>query len=122
MTMPAVDASSNASRRSSLDHPLDQVDGKPAADDRSCCESLVGLDRKPGKPAAHCFSNALRQGARVPPAITFVDVAQRLDEEERIAAGDGCQGSGQVFVVIAGLGDVSGDVVLVETAERKTMC
>ena len=47
-------------------------------------------------------------------------MAQRLDEEERVAAGDRCQRPGQLFVVVAGLGDVGGHVVLVQAAELNT--
>ena len=99
-----------------VDHTLDQVERKPAADDRGRRKGLVRLRRKPRKSAAHRFPNPLRQGARVPTAAAFVHVAQGLDEEERIAAGDGRQCPGQFFVVVAGFGDVGGDVVLVEPA------
>ena len=76
---------------------------------------------KPRKPAAHGFAHTLRQGALIPDAAAFVDVAQRLDEEERVAAGDRRQRPGELFVVVAGLGDVRGHVVLVEAAELKTV-
>src|SRR6185436_16219484 len=79
----------------------------------------VGLYRKPRKSAAHRFPNSLRESARVPSSAAFVDVAQGLDEEERIASRDGRQRPRQLFVVISGFGDVRGDVVLVETAQRE---
>ena len=104
-----------------LDHPLDQLDGEPAADDRGRGKGLVRLRRQPRKPAAHGFPHTLRQRARVPRAAAFVDVAQRLDEEERVAAGDRRQRPGQLFVVVAGLGDVGGHVVLVEAAELQAV-
>ena len=48
-------------------------------------------------------------------------MAQGLNEEERISSGDGRQGSRQFFVGVSGFGDVGGDVILVEPAERKAM-
>ena len=48
-------------------------------------------------------------------------MAQRLDEEERIATGDRRQCPGQLFVVVAGFGDVCGHVVLVEAAEGEAI-
>ena len=104
-----------------VDHTLDQVEGKPAADDRGRRKGLVGLCRKSRKSAAHRFPNPLRQGARVPTAAAFIHVAQGLNEEERISSGDGRQGSRQFFVGVSGFGDVGGDVILVEPAERKAM-
>ena len=101
------------------DHPLDQLERKPAADHRGRRKGLVGLRRKPRKSAAHGFPNTLRQGARVPTAATFVDVAQRLDEEERIATRDRRQRPGEFFVVVAGLGEVCSHVDLVEAAQLK---
>ena len=48
-------------------------------------------------------------------------MAQGLDEEERIATRDRRQRPGQLFVVVAGLGDIGGHVVLVEAAELKAV-
>src|ERR1700728_1869385 len=78
---------------------LDQVQGKPAADDRGCRKGLVGLDRKPSKSAAHSFSHSLWERARIPHAAALVDVAQSLYEEERVAAGDGGQCVAELFIV-----------------------
>ena len=117
MTMPALARLVERVDEVVPDHALDQVQGEPAADDRGCGKGLVGLGRKPRKSAADRLTNPLRQGARIPVAATFVHVAQCLDEEERIAARDRRQGPGQLFVVVAGFGDVGGHVVLVEAAE-----
>ena len=51
----------------------------------------------------------------------FIHVAKGLDEKERIATGDGGQRPGQLFIVVAGFGDVSGDIVFVQTAQRKAI-
>ena len=85
------------------DDALDQVQGKPAADDRGGGEGLVGLDRKPGKSAAHSFSHTMGECARVPHAAALVDMAQSLDQKERVAARDGGQCVAELFVVVAGL-------------------
>ena len=106
MTMPALRRLVERVDEVLADHSLDQLDREPAADDRGRGKGLVRFRRKPGKPAAHCFPHALRQRARIPTAATLIDVAQGLDEEERIAARDRRQRPGEFFVVVAGLGDV----------------
>ena len=99
------------------DDVLHQFQGKPAADDRGCGKRLIRFRGEPGKSAAHGFSYALWQGALVPHTAAFVDVAQGLDEEEGVTARDSSQCVGKLFVVVAGLGDVCGHVVLAEAAE-----
>src|SRR5581483_1508174 len=96
---------------------LDEVKCEPAADNCGRGERLVRLGWKSRKPAAYRFSYSLRQRARVPTAPTLVDVAQRLDEEERIAPRHRRQCASKLFVVVAGFGHVRGHVVLVEAAE-----
>ena len=99
------------------DHPLDELQREPAADDGRRGQALVRFRRQPGKPAAHGFPNPLRQRARIPHAATFLDMTQRLDEEERITTGDRCQCASQHFVVVTGLGHVRRHVALVQSAE-----
>ena len=103
------------------DHLLYQRQVKPAADDRSCGKGLVGLRGKPRKSSADGFTYALRQGALVPDAATFVDVTKRLDEKERVAAGNRSQCTPELLIVVACFSDVRSHVVLVETAELKAI-
>ena len=70
------------------DDALDELHRKSAADDRRGGKSLVRLRRKPRQPAGHRFSHALWQRALIPDAAAFIDVAQRLDEEEGVSARD----------------------------------
>ena len=121
MTMPALRRLVERVDEILVDHALDQFDGEPTADDRGRGEGLVRLHRKSGKSAAHGFAHTLRQGALIPYAATLVDVAQGLDEEERVATGDRRQCPGEFFVVVAGLGDVRRHVVLVEAAELEAL-
>src|ERR1700722_19052907 len=89
-----------------LDHLLHEVQGEPAADDRGCGKGLVGLDREPRKSAAYGFSHSPLERGGVPEAAALVDMAQSLDQKERVAAGDGGQCVAELFVVVAGFGDV----------------
>jgi hypothetical protein len=103
------------------DHALYQIHCKPAAHHRGSRKGLVGSLRQPRKSAAYSFSNALRQSAWVPTSATFVDMTQRLDEEEGIAAGDSRQRPGQLLVVIACLGNIGADIILVQPAQLKAI-
>src|ERR1700730_11449545 len=104
-----------------IDHLLNEIESNPAAADRRGGKGLVRLLGKPGKSAAHGFTNALRQRGRIPNSATFVHMAQRLNQEERVATCDGRQCPSQFFVVVAGLGDVRGHVVLIKAAELKAV-
>ena len=104
-----------------IDHALDQVDGEPAADNGGRGEGLVGFHGQPRKPAAHGLAYTLRQGALIPHPTALIDVTQRLDEEERVAARHRSQRPAKLFVVVARLGDVRRHIVLIESAELQTL-
>jgi hypothetical protein len=70
------------------DDALDELYGKSAADDRGGGKGLIRLRRKARQSTAHGFAHPLRQGALIPHAAAFIDVAQRLDEEEGVPARD----------------------------------
>ncbi|MCV7332023.1 hypothetical protein H7J81_18135 [Mycobacterium cookii] len=98
-------------------HLLHELECEPVANDGGRGKGFVRLHRKPRQPAAHSLSDTLRQRARIPRAPAFVDVAQSLDEKEGVAARHGCQCATELFVVVAGLGYVRADVILIETTE-----
>ena len=104
------------------DHLLHQLQRKPAAHHRSRTQRLVGVRRQARQPARHRFANTLRQAALVPLTAALIDMAQRLDEEERISTSHRRQGPAQFFVVVTGFGDIGAHLVLVQSGQIQPMC
>ena len=67
---------------------LDQLDIEGRAHHRRDREGVVGRSRQAGEPPPRCLTNAFREAGRIPCPARLLDMAQHLDQEERVAPGD----------------------------------